>query len=45
MKISKTLFKQYTRCPHVMEICKTVEPKFKDYGEGHKVACHLYNQE
>ncbi len=37
--------KFHTRCPHVMEICKTVEPKFKDYGEGHKVACHLYNQE
>jgi peptide/nickel transport system ATP-binding protein len=37
--------KFHTRCGKCMEICKTVEPKFKDYGNGHKVACHLYSQE
>jgi peptide/nickel transport system ATP-binding protein len=36
--------KFHTRCPHAMEICKTQSPKFKDYGNNHKVACHLYNQ-
>ncbi len=37
--------KFHTRCGRCMEICKTVAPKFKDYGNGHKVACHLYPQE
>lgn len=37
--------KFHTRCGRCMEICKTVAPKFKDYGDGHKVACHLYSQE
>ena len=37
--------KFHTRCNQCMEICKTVEPKFKDYGNGHCVACHLYSQE
>ncbi len=36
--------KFHTRCPHAMEICKTQAPKFKDYGNGHMVACHLYDQ-
>ena len=36
--------KFHTRCGRCMEICKTVEPTFKDYGDGHKVACHLYEQ-
>jgi oligopeptide transport system ATP-binding protein len=31
-----------TRCPRVMDICRQVEPPFKDYGGGHFVACHLY---
>jgi peptide/nickel transport system ATP-binding protein len=37
--------KFHTRCPQCMEICKTQNPKFKDYGNGHKVACHLFSQE
>ncbi len=31
-----------TRCPRVMDICKQVDPEFKDVGSGHFVACHLY---
>jgi oligopeptide transport system ATP-binding protein len=31
-----------TRCPRVMDICKEVDPEFKDVGGGHFVACHLY---
>lgn len=31
-----------TRCPRVMDICREVEPEFKDYGNGHYVACYLY---
>ncbi|MCF7924877.1 MAG: dipeptide ABC transporter ATP-binding protein [Candidatus Izimaplasma sp.] len=37
--------KFHTRCSKCMEICKTVTPKFKEYEEGHKVACHLYSQD
>jgi oligopeptide transport system ATP-binding protein len=31
-----------TRCPKVMDVCRTEEPPFKDYGDGHYVACWLY---
>ncbi len=34
-----------TRCPRVMDICKEVEPEWKDMGtveEDHWVSCHLY---
>ena len=37
--------KFHTRCNHCMEICKEVSPKFRDYGNGHMVACHLYPQD
>lgn len=37
--------KFHTRCTQCMDICKEVEPKFKDYGNGHCVACHLYSQD
>ena len=37
--------KFHTRCSRCMDICKEVEPKFKDYGNGHCVACHLFSQE
>lgn len=30
----------HTRCPVVMDICKEVEPEFKDIGREHWVACH-----
>lgn len=33
----------HTRCPHVMEICKTTVPVMKEITEGHSTACHLYN--
>jgi oligopeptide transport system ATP-binding protein len=32
----------HTRCPEVMEICKHVEPEFRDLGDHHYCACHLY---
>lgn len=36
--------KFHTRCPECMEICKKEAPLFNDYGNDHKVACHLYKQ-
>lgn len=33
----------HSRCPHVMDICKTERPVSKDVGAGHVVSCHLYN--
>lgn len=33
----------HTRCPVAMDICKVDRPTFNDQGEGHFVACHLYN--
>lgn len=35
----------HNRCPHCMEICKTVDPATVQRGkEGHTVACHLYDE-
>ena len=31
-----------TRCPRVMDICRQRDPEFKDSGNGHFVACFLY---
>jgi oligopeptide/dipeptide ABC transporter ATP-binding protein len=31
----------HTRCPYVMDRCKTEEPKLAPRGEGHEAACHL----
>lgn len=31
----------HTRCPNCMDICKTEMPETKDFGNGHKAACHL----
>ena len=31
-----------TRCPKVMDICHQEDPEFKDQGDGHWAACHLY---
>lgn len=30
------------RCPKVMETCHSVDPEWKQVGEGHWVGCHLY---
>ncbi len=32
----------HTRCPMVMDTCRTVEPTWQDTGDGHFVACHLF---
>ena len=37
--------KFHTRCSECMEICKTVDPKACDMGNGHIVKCHLYDKE
>jgi oligopeptide/dipeptide ABC transporter ATP-binding protein len=33
----------HTRCPHATDECRSVRPSFRDVGNGHFVACHLYN--
>ncbi len=35
--------KFHTRCRKCMDICKSEVPCAKDMGDGHVVACHLYN--
>jgi len=37
--------KFHTRCPNAMEICKHIAPVYKEYEEGHFVACHCYPQD
>ncbi|GEP57841.1 ABC transporter ATP-binding protein [Reyranella soli] len=32
----------HTRCPRVMDVCKSVDPPMRDMGGGRAVACHLY---
>jgi oligopeptide transport system ATP-binding protein len=34
----------HTRCPHVMPVCKTVDPVLQSVGPGRRVACHLYGE-
>ncbi len=31
----------HTRCPYVMDVCKTVTPRLLPTASGHQVACHL----
>lgn len=31
----------HTRCPHVMPVCRSVEPALTAVGSGHAAACHL----
>jgi len=33
-----------TRCPKVMDICRRIDPEFKEVEPGRYVACHLYDQ-
>ncbi|MDP5361413.1 MAG: ATP-binding cassette domain-containing protein [Paracoccaceae bacterium] len=33
-----------TRCPSVMDICKRVEPDYREVQPGRFTACHLYNE-
>jgi peptide/nickel transport system ATP-binding protein len=33
----------HTRCPYAFDACSTVAPALADVGNGHLVACHLYN--
>lgn len=34
----------HPRCDSAMEVCKTQEPQLIDVGNGHMVACHLFNK-
>lgn len=34
----------HTRCQYATDVCKVVDPDFKDYGSGHFVACHLLDK-
>ncbi len=36
--------KFHTRCLHCMDICKQIEPVYKEYEDGHFTCCHLYDQ-
>lgn len=31
----------HTRCPLAIDICKRVDPEFRDIGNDHRVACHV----
>jgi oligopeptide/dipeptide ABC transporter ATP-binding protein len=33
----------HTRCPHVMDMCKTEDPPFRQVGVDHSAACFLYD--
>jgi oligopeptide transport system ATP-binding protein len=32
-----------TRCPQVMNICRKVEPEYREVSDDHFCACHLYD--
>ena len=34
----------HTRCPHAADQCRTVEPTEELVNEGHRVACHFWNE-
>lgn len=34
----------HTRCPFAMDRCRTEIPQKKEFGKGHQVACHLYEE-
>jgi len=33
----------HTRCPHAGDVCRKVEPAFREISQGHWVACHLHD--
>ena len=33
-----------TRCPQAMEICRQLDPEFREVEPGRFVACHLFNE-
>ena len=33
----------HTRCPLVMDKCKSIEPQMQEVEAGHRVSCHLYS--
>ncbi|RSL30299.1 dipeptide ABC transporter ATP-binding protein [Salibacterium salarium] len=35
----------HTRCPHVMDVCKSAVPAYQEKEDGHTVACHLYDDQ
>ena len=35
--------KFHTRCPNCMEICKHIDPEYRELEPGHFVACHIYD--
>ena len=35
----------HPRCPHAMEVCKTAFPTHRNVGQGHSVACYLYEED
>ena len=37
--------KFHTRCEKCMSVCKLKTPEFVTHSSGHRVACHLYNEE
>lgn len=37
--------KFHTRCKYCFDRCKDFEPPLQDIGDGHIVACHLYDME
>lgn len=36
--------KFHTRCEHCMQICKEVQPEYREVEPGHFCACHLYDE-
>ena len=36
--------KFHTRCPHAIDLCKTVEPQLEGDGSGHEVSCHRWKE-
>jgi peptide/nickel transport system ATP-binding protein len=34
----------HPRCPHAVDICRTEVPELRNYGGGHRAACHLIEE-